>query len=175
MAYLFEACVDSIASALGAVRGGAGRIELCEALVEGGLTPSLGKIEGVVGACRESGTPVHVLVRPRGGDFCYDGDEVALMLRDVAAAAPSAATYGRYAGLQGPHLRTKGVLLKYEKKKHDYLLAAPSLTAAGCRGEGRFACWGGPRRARGESPQSLGGTAPPPPHACPALAGQAQS
>ena len=83
MAYLFEACVDSIASALGAVRGGAGRIELCEALVEGGLTPSLGKIEGVVGACRESGTPVHVLVRPRGGDFCYSAAEFGVMLRDI--------------------------------------------------------------------------------------------
>jgi copper homeostasis protein len=83
--FLFEACVDSVASARAAAAGGARRLELCESLVEGGVTPSLGKIEAVVAAA--SPLPVHVLVRPRGGDFCYDGDEVALMLRDVAAAA----------------------------------------------------------------------------------------
>ncbi len=77
--------MDSVASARAAAAGGARRLELCESLVEGGVTPSLGKIEAVVAAA--SPLPVHVLVRPRGGDFCYDGDEVALMLRDVAAAA----------------------------------------------------------------------------------------
>ena len=83
--YLFEACVDSVASARGAVAGGAGRLELCDALVEGGVTPSLGKVEAVVTAAAP--VPVHVLIRPRGGDFCYDADEVAIMLRDVDAAA----------------------------------------------------------------------------------------
>ena len=81
---LFEACVDSAASALAAIAGGAGRLELCEALVEGGLTPSLGKVEGVLRAAAASGTPVHVLVRPRSGDFCYSEAEFEVMLRDVA-------------------------------------------------------------------------------------------
>ena len=89
--WLFEACVDSIASALAAVEGGAGRVELCEALVEGGLTPSLGKVEGVVRACSASGTPVHVLVRPRGGDFCYSAAEFEVMLRDIALAGAAGA------------------------------------------------------------------------------------
>ena len=89
--WLFEVCVDSIASALAAVEGGAGRVELCEALVEGGLTPSLGKIEGVVRACSASGTPVHVLVRPRGGDFCYSAAEFEVMLRDIALAGAAGA------------------------------------------------------------------------------------
>jgi copper homeostasis protein len=81
---LFEACIDSAASALAAIAGGAGRLELCEALVEGGLTPSLGKVEGVLRAAAASGTPVHVLVRPRSGDFCYSEAEFEVMLRDVA-------------------------------------------------------------------------------------------
>lgn len=78
---LFEACVDSVASAFAALSGGAGRVELCESLTEGGLTPSLGKIEGVVRVFHPR--PVHVLIRPRPGDFCYSEEEFALMLREV--------------------------------------------------------------------------------------------
>jgi len=50
-------------------------------LTEGGLTPSLGKIEGVVRVFHPN--PVHVLIRPRPGDFCYTEEEFALMLREV--------------------------------------------------------------------------------------------
>lgn len=82
-AVLVEACVDTVASATAAERGGARRLELCDDLVEGGTTPSAGMIATV----RERvGIPVFAIIRPRGGDFLYDPDDVAVMLRDVAAA-----------------------------------------------------------------------------------------
>ena len=78
---LVEACVDSVTGALAAAAGGAGRLELCTGLVEGGLTPST----GLVAAVRERvAAPVHVLIRPRGGDFLYDADDITVMLRDIA-------------------------------------------------------------------------------------------
>jgi copper homeostasis protein len=80
---LVEACVDSVDSAIAAEAGGAGRVELCDNLVEGGTTPSLGAIT----LARESlAIPIHVIIRPRGGDFLYADREVETMLRDVDAA-----------------------------------------------------------------------------------------
>jgi copper homeostasis protein len=78
-----EICVQGIASALAAEAGGADRVELCEDLAVGGVTPSAGVIAVV---CRRLAIPVHVLVRPRGGDFVYTDDEFAAMLHDIAAA-----------------------------------------------------------------------------------------
>jgi copper homeostasis protein len=80
---LIEACVDSVASALAAERGGAGRLELCDALHDGGTTPSAGMISAVKAAVR---IPVFVIVRPRGGGFVYTYEEVAVMRLDIEAA-----------------------------------------------------------------------------------------
>ena len=85
----FEVCVDSVSSARAAKEGGADRVELCESLMEGGLTPSLGKVEAVVRECEP--LPVHVLVRPRSGDFCYSDTDFNVMLRDVRACGESGA------------------------------------------------------------------------------------
>ena len=81
MSVLVEACVDSLASAREAAAAGADRLELCQNLTEGGTTPSLAVLADV----RERvSLPLHVLLRPPG-DFCYPGDEIAALLRDIAA------------------------------------------------------------------------------------------
>lgn len=75
-----EICANSFASAKAAQDAGAHRIELCTELSIGGLTPSLGLIEKVIS---ELNIPVHVLIRPRSGDFTYSKEEFDIMLRDV--------------------------------------------------------------------------------------------
>ncbi|MDB4889508.1 MAG: Copper homeostasis protein cutC [Gemmatimonadetes bacterium] len=83
MTVLIEACVDAIDAAVEAERGGAGRLELCGELLQGGVTPSA----GLIGAVRERvKIPLFVLIRPRTGDFLYSADERDVMLRDIALA-----------------------------------------------------------------------------------------
>ena len=83
MTVLVEACIDSVASALAAERGGAGRLELCDNLFDGGTTPSAGMITAVKAATR---IPVYVIVRPRGGGFVYGTSEIGVMRLDIEAA-----------------------------------------------------------------------------------------
>ncbi|MBR5184192.1 MAG: copper homeostasis protein CutC, partial [Bacteroidales bacterium] len=80
----FEICSGSLQSALNAQEAGAHRVELCSALSLGGLTPSYGFIEL---ARKRLKIDVNVLRRPRQGDFLYDSDEVAVMIRDIIACA----------------------------------------------------------------------------------------
>jgi len=85
---LIEACVDSVESAVAAENGGAQRVELCAALLEGGLTPSA----GAIALAREKlGIGLQVIIRPRGGDFLYTDGEHAVMLTDIAAAKQAGA------------------------------------------------------------------------------------
>ena len=80
----FEICSGSLQSALNAQDAGAHRVELCSALSLGGLTPSYGFIEL---ARKRLKIDVNVLIRPRQGDFLYDSDEIAVMIRDIIACA----------------------------------------------------------------------------------------
>lgn len=75
-----EICANSYESARAAQSGGADRIELCSALALGGLTPSYGLIKKVLSDLE---IPVHVLVRPRSGNFTYTEEELEVMLQDI--------------------------------------------------------------------------------------------
>ena len=89
MAKLLEICVDSLASARAAIRGGADRLELCSALLAGGLTP----YEGLLRQIRaESDIPVRCLMRPRAGDFLYTPEEISLMAQQICSLKAAGAT-----------------------------------------------------------------------------------
>lgn len=81
-----EICVDSLASARAAIAGGADRLELCSALLAGGLTPYTALLRQIR---QESDIPIRCLMRPRAGDFLYTKDEIQMMaeqIRELKAA-----------------------------------------------------------------------------------------
>lgn len=75
-----EVCVDSVESAVEASLGGADRLELCSNLVIGGTTPSVALFQQVR---NRMDLPIHVLIRPRFGDFCYNQYEVESMVEEI--------------------------------------------------------------------------------------------
>lgn len=80
--FVLEICVDSLESALTADQAGATRLEVCADLMLGGTTPTLSLVRA---AKRETGMPVHAMLRPRYGDFLYTDLEYSLMLEDAQA------------------------------------------------------------------------------------------
>ena len=82
--YSFEICVGSLFACKVAEEANANRVELCSALEIGGITPSA----GLIAEARKvlTNTKLHVLIRPRGGDFCYSASEVKTMLSDIQQA-----------------------------------------------------------------------------------------
>lgn len=87
---LLEVCVETLPEALQAVAAGAGRLEVCAAMTESGTTPSIGLVEAILEHVK---VPVFVMIRPRGGDFTYDDNELDVMRRDIG--------WMRRAGAQG--------------------------------------------------------------------------
>ncbi len=82
--YQFEVCANSVESCLAAQEGGADRVELCANMAEGGTTPSYGEMlvaRQVLDRCR-----LHVIIRPRGGDFAYTPLELQRMAADIDMA-----------------------------------------------------------------------------------------
>lgn len=77
---LIEICLESAASVIAAEKGGADRVELCSDLFEGGLTPTLGTFRT---ARKNTSIPINVMIRPRGGDFCYSDIEFETMKEDA--------------------------------------------------------------------------------------------
>lgn len=75
-----EACVGSFSEAKLMVTAGANRIELCENLSEGGTTPSYGTIKECL---KRLSVPTLVMIRPRGGDFLYNPEEIEIMKNDI--------------------------------------------------------------------------------------------
>lgn len=78
-----EVCTFSIESCLNAQRAGACRAELCSGLYEGGTTPNFGLIER---ARALLSIQLYIMIRPRGGDFCYDDEEFKVMQSDIKVA-----------------------------------------------------------------------------------------
>jgi len=80
MNFKLEICVDSMGSAVNAQAAGADRVELCDNLAEGGTTPSMGMI---LSARKNLSIGLHVIIRPRGGDFLYSAQEFEIMFKDI--------------------------------------------------------------------------------------------
>ena len=82
-----EICTGDPEGIMAAMHGGADRIELCSALSEGGLTPSIGLI-----SFSSEILPTNVLIRPRPGDFVYSPEEVGVMEKDIIKAVEAGAS-----------------------------------------------------------------------------------
>ncbi|KAJ3844925.1 copper homeostasis protein CutC [Lentinula raphanica] len=81
---LMEVCIDSVESALNAIRGGANRLELCGNVgLGGGTTPSFGLVRIIQRAVESFQVPIMVMIRPRTGDFLYSESEMQVMLEDI--------------------------------------------------------------------------------------------
>lgn len=88
MNYQFEICANSVESCIAAQQGGAHRVELCAGIPEGGTTPSIGEIKT---ARKMIDIKLHVIIRPRGGDFLYSPIEKNSMIEDIYAAREAGA------------------------------------------------------------------------------------
>jgi copper homeostasis protein len=86
MKYKLEICVDNVESAIDAQNAGANRVELCNNLSEGGTTPGIGTI---ISARKNLDIALHVIIRPRGGDFLYSDLEYDIMRREIESCGES--------------------------------------------------------------------------------------
>ena len=88
---LYEFCAENFERVPAAIDAGAKRIELCDNLAVGGTTPSAGVISATVGYAHEHDARVMCMIRPRGGDFHYNQDELRMMEMDLGLAVSAGA------------------------------------------------------------------------------------
>jgi hypothetical protein len=109
--HIIEICLSDIESVKRAISGGVNSIELCvDRARSGGLTPSYGLIKEACRVASESETKVHILIRPRDGNFVYSDDEFDIMLRDIIVARDAGA-HGR----KDNHLLSSGVVSSHSR------------------------------------------------------------
>ena len=83
---MYEFCAENVTYLEKAFQAGAQRVELCDNLAVGGTTPSYGVIKAAVELAKDYQAKVIVMIRPRGGDFVYSQQELAIMLEDIKCA-----------------------------------------------------------------------------------------
>ena len=84
---IYEFCAENVTLLEKAMQAGARRIELCDNLAVGGTTPSYGVTKAAVELAANYDTTIMTMIRPRGGDFVYNGLEIAIMLEDIRLTA----------------------------------------------------------------------------------------
>jgi len=95
---ILEACVETLTEAIQAAEAGASRLEVCASMTEAGTTPSIGLVSAIVDRV---GIPAFVMIRPRGGDFTFNENELDVMRRDIEAVK-SAGAQGIVSGALEP-------------------------------------------------------------------------
>lgn len=139
---LLEVCIDDLHGARAALRGGAGRLEVCSRLDLGGLTPEPALLAALKAEAR---VPLYCMVRPRGGDFVLRGDDLARTLDDLERVLDGGAdgvVYGWItadgrvdrAALEALVARSRGVPVTFHRAfeaVHDQLAGLETLVACG--------------------------------------------
>ncbi len=131
---IFELCAETMDACVAAREGGAHRIEICSSLSEGGLTPSRDLVSTAI---ERTGLPVHILVRPRSGNFLYSNEELSVMAEEIVCMKQLGAA-GVVLGLLKPDgsvdVATTRVMVKVARPMavtfHRAFDATPSLSEA---------------------------------------------
>ena len=113
---IYEFCAENVTMLEKAMEAGARRIELCDNLAVGGTTPSYGVTKAAVELAANYDTTIMTMIRPRGGDFVYNGMEIAIMLEDIRLTAQ--------AGSQGVVFGALTADKKLDKPNLEKLIAA---------------------------------------------------
>lgn len=119
---MVEVCANGVESCLAAQQGGADRVELCAGIPEGGTTPSYGEIK--VARRVLTTTRLHVIIRPRGGDFLYSDLEVERMAADIAIC--------RELGVDGVVFGCLNADGTFDMEKNRYLVACSNGMSVTC-------------------------------------------